>query len=287
MYLDFFSLSQLPFQLTPDTHFFYMSSQHEEVIDSLAYGIDQRLGFLVHTGEVGTGKTTTIRALLNRLPSTMETALIFNPLMSMEELLETIATDFGVPIVQRSLRGLLEALHQFLLQVNTQGRNAVVIIDEAQHLSFETMEMIRLLSNLETESSKLLQIVLAGQPELDHQLSQEAMRQVQQRIQMRFRLTPFTPVQVKDYINWRIRHAGIKACIVFEEKAYKRIHEYTGGIPRVINNLCDKCLMAAYVYDTHVVTKDIVGMAYLEMVGGGDPSARLSSVWRRLKFWAA
>ena len=239
MYLDFFSLSQLPFQLTPDTHFFYMSSQHEEVIDSLAYGIDQRLGFMVLTGEVGTGKTTTIRALLNRLPSTMETALIFNPLMSMEELLETIATDFGVPIVQRSLRGLLEALHQFLLQVNTQGRNAVVIIDEAQHLSFETMEMIRLLSNLETESSKLLQIVLAGQPELDHQLSQEAMRQVQQRIQMRFRLTPFTPVQVKDYINWRIRHAGIKACIVFEEKAYKRIHEYTGGIPRVINNLCD------------------------------------------------
>jgi general secretion pathway protein A len=286
MYLDFFSLSERPFDLTPNTRFFYLSSQHEEAVESLKYGIENRLGFMILTGEVGTGKTTTLRSLLRSLPKTVETALIFNPLMSKEELLEAIIADFGIPKKKSTSRQLLDVLYKFLLEANQKGKNAVVMIDEAQLLSFEAMEMVRLLSNLETEDRKLLQIVLSGQPELEAKLEEQELRQLRQRVQLHLRLKPLDYGQVKEYINWRIEKSSSKACLVIEEAAYHQIYKSSRGIPRIINNLSDKCLMAAYVRETRVITSEIVQTASMDM-GIYHSTAKVTALLKRLKFWAA
>lgn len=270
MYLDFFSFSARPFDVIPDTRFLYLSSQHEEAIETLSYGIRERRGFMLLTGEVGTGKTTSIRELLNRLDSSVETSLILNPLLSVEDLLRAINKDFGLPVPQgTSVYQEIESLNAFLLTIDQKGRNGVVIIDEAQDLSLEALEMVRLLSNLETETHKLLQLILAGQPELDMRMEGQNLRQLRQRVQVNYRLVPLNPEETKAYILHRIRCASPKCCLVFQPDSLELIYRYTGGIPRLINSLCDLTLMAAFTKETHLITRKLVKLAFQEL---GDKS---------------
>ena len=283
MYLDFFSFAEKPFDITPNTRFFYFSPQHEEAIETLLYGIHERRGFMVLTGEVGTGKTTSIRALLNRLGDEVETALIVNPLLSTLQLLKTINQDFGTVSKGNSIQGEIESLNDYLLESAKQGRNAVVIIDEAQDLSLEALEMIRLLSNLETETHKLLQLILVGQPELDDKLNQEELRQLCQRIQIRHTLHPLNLEETQRYVLYRINQAAPKCCLAIQPSAFKKIHDYSGGIPRLINSIGDLVLMAAYVGETHVITSKIVEIAAKEMgdQSGSHPFSLLKRLGQR------
>lgn len=271
MYLDFFSFAEKPFDITPDTRFLYRSAQYEEVLGTLLYGIRERRGFIMVTGEVGTGKTTTLRALMNRLEAErtaypVETSLVINPLLSTLDLIKSINQDFGIEGVRGdSLQDQISALNSFLLARKREGRNAVVIIDEAQDLSMDSLEMIRLLSNLETETHKLLQLILVGQPELDDKLAQPALRQLRQRVQIRYRLAPLDAVETSRYIIHRLNAATPKCCLVFQPSALKKMHELTGGVPRLINTLGELVLMAAYIGETHVITNRVVKRAYGEM----------------------
>ena len=281
LYLDFFSFSERPFDVTPDTRFLYLSPQHEEAIETLLYCVRERRGFLLLTGEVGTGKTTSVREFLNRLDPAVESSLIINPLLSTLDLLRAINKDFGLAADRNdSIQSQIELLNEFLLLCDQEGRSAVVIIDEAQDLSLEALEMVRLLSNLETESHKLLQLILVGQPELEEKLMEPSLRQLRQRIQLRYSLHPFTYPETRAYILHRIKRAALKSCLVFQPTALKRIHYYTGGVPRLINTLCDLTLLAAFTHETHVITKKVVEVAFEEM---GDKSwSRSSAGWRLL-----
>ena len=264
MYETFFGLSEKPFNVTPDTHYLYPSPQHEGVINTLLYGIRERKGFLLLVGEVGTGKTTSLRALLNRLGSEVQTSLILNPLISTVELIKCINTDFGCEMGGETVKEQLDALNSFVLENNRQGRNAVVIIDEAQNLSEEALEMTRLLSNLETETSKLLQIILVGQPELEEKLSQKSLRQLSQRIQIFCRLTPLDFPQTESYLKYRLGRAGPHPAIAFEKSAVKELHKISGGIPRIINTVCELALLAAFSRDTRVITRPLIRAAARE-----------------------
>lgn len=265
MYLDFFSFAERPFDITPDTRFLYLSPKHHEAIETLLYGIRERRGFILLTGEVGTGKTTSIREVLNRLDGQVESALIINPLLSNAELLGEINRDFGLEVSGTSVQEQVQALNRFLLQNDRKGRSAVVILDEAQDLSPEALEMVRLLSNLETETRKLLQLVLVGQPELETKLTSPSLRQLRQRIQLKFQLGPLSPEETKAYILHRVKRASPQCCLVFQPSALHRIYEWAGGIPRLINTLCDLTLLAAYTRETHVITKKIVDLAHRDL----------------------
>lgn len=264
MYENFFGLAEKPFNVTPDTHFLYPSPQHEGVIHTLHYGIRERKGFLMLVGEVGTGKTTSIRALLNRLGEDVQTSLILNPLISTVELIRCINRDFGCETTGNTVKDQLDALNYFVLENHKEGRNAIVIIDEAQNLSQEALEMTRLLSNLETESHKLMQIILVGQPELEEKLAEKSLRQLAQRIQIYCKLHPLDGVETENYIRYRIGRAGPQPTIAFERAAVKEIQKISGGIPRIINTLCELSLLAAYSQETRVITKSLVRTAAKE-----------------------
>lgn len=264
MYQTFFGLAEKPFNVTPDTHYLYPSAQHEGVIQTLLFGIKEKKGFLLLTGEVGTGKTTSLRALLNRLGAEVQTSLILNPLVSTVELLKCINRDFGCETEKESVKEQVDALNAFLLANDEAGKNAVVIIDEAQNLSQEALEMTRLLSNLETETHKLLQIILVGQPELEEKLSQKSLRQLAQRIQIYCRLEPLDGPEMESYIQYRIGQAGVSPMIAFEKAAMKELHKISRGIPRVINTLCELALLAAFAKDTRVITKPLIREAAKE-----------------------
>lgn len=264
MYENYFGLVEKPFNVTPDTHYLFSSPQHEGAIQTLLYGIRERKGFLILTGEVGTGKTTSLRALFNRLGSDLVSSLILNPLISTVELVKCINKDFGCENASTSLQEQLSALNEFLIRNNGEGKNAVVIIDEAQNLSDEALEMTRLLSNLETETHKLLQIILVGQPELDDKLSQKSLRQLAQRVQIYCRLNPLDGPQTEDYILHRLRKAGNHPTIAFEKAAIREIYRQSQGIPRMINTLCELSLLAAYGRETRVITKGLVREAARE-----------------------
>lgn len=264
MYENFFGLFEKPFSVTPNTKYLYQSPQHEGVIATLAYGIHEKKGFMVLVGEVGTGKTTSIRALLNRMGDDVQTSLIINPLVSTVELVRSINKDFGCETVGHSVKDQLDALNYFVLENYKEGRNSVVIIDEAQNLSMEALEMTRLLSNLETETSKLLQIILVGQPELDEKLSQKSMRQLAQRIQVYCQLQPLDGPQTERYVQHRIARAGNNPVLAFEKAAVREIYRFSGGIPRLINTLCEMSLLAAYSQETRVVTRHLVQQAAKE-----------------------
>ena len=282
MYLDFFSFAEKPFDITPDTRFLYLSPKHEEVIETLLYGIQERRGFMLLTGEVGTGKTTSMRALMNRIGPDVETALIVNPLLSTVELLKTINKDFGFDAAScgDSVQSQIELLNDSLLKNAEQGRNAVVIIDEAQDLSLEALEMTRLLSNLETETHKLIQIILVGQPELEEKMNRPELRQLRQRIQVKHSLKPLNREETKNYVLFRLNRAAPKCCLVFQSSALHRIHDHTAGIPRLVNTLCELTLLAAYTIETHIITKKIVDLAFEEM---GDKSwSRPLSFWKKM-----
>jgi general secretion pathway protein A len=278
VYLSYFNLEKEPFSSTPDPHFFFFSRQHEEAIESIVYGIKERKGFIALTGEIGTGKTTVCRTMLNRLEPNDEVAVILNPLVSVPGLIKAINRDFGMEITGESIEGQLEALNTFLLDKNRQGHNAVVLIDEAQNLSEEALEMIRLLSNLETDNQKLLQIVLVGQPELETTLRRPSMRQLSQRIHVWHTLNPLNHKDTNKYIQHRLKKAGGENKVDFETKSMKSIYQHTLGYPRMINITCDRALLSAFSKRSRSITKKIVKSAVFEL-SHGHP---IKPWWKRI-----
>ena len=277
MYLQYFSLKEEPFNMTPDPRFLFFSNQHEAAIESLLYGIRQRKGFLTLTGEIGTGKTTLCRELINRLDPQTQIAAILNPLLSVPGLLKAINQDFDNPVEGEAAETQLDGLNHFLLSGVEKGRNAVVLIDEAQNLSVEALEMTRLLSNLETDKQKLLQIILVGQPELEKKLKNPHLRQRAQRINIRYHLRQLNMEETREYIFHRLLVAGGEGQLHFEEKAIKGIFRYSEGYPRLINILCDRSLLAAYAAKTRIIHLPIVKEALRDVNGYFQPSW-----WRRL-----
>ena len=264
MYNEFYNLTEPPFNVTPDPRFLYMTEQHTTALNHLLYGIHQSKGFVMLTGEVGTGKTTLSRMLLRSLEDRYHTALVLNPMLSETQLLRAIVAEFGIEAKCRDRFSALNVLNGFLLGLNSAGREAVLIIDEAQDLTTSLLEMARLLSNLETESHKLLQIVLAGQPELRLKLRAPALRQLDQRIGVRYHLRAMDLTETGRYIRHRLDIAG-GTDVVFTEDAVTEIYRHSAGTPRVINNLCDKALLAGFVRQERHIDHSLVEAAIREM----------------------
>lgn len=267
MYLNFFHLKEEPFNMTPDPHFFFLSKQHEAALESLVYGIKQGKGFLSLTGEVGTGKSTLCRKLIKRMEGEADFAAILNPLLSVVGLLKEINKDFGNPIRYDAIEKQIEALNNFLIQRTDSGRQAVVLVDEAQNLSVEALEMLRLLSNLETDKKKLLQIILVGQPELEATLQDYRLRQLSQRINIRRRVGPLDFKETKEYIFYRLVRAGGEGQLGFDKKALKKVYSYSKGYPRLVNSVCDRTLLAAYARRKRVISKKFVKEAIRDVNG--------------------
>ena len=310
MYLDFFGLNEKPFSLTPDPRFLYLSESHRQALDHLIYGVQEHEGFILIVGDIGTGKTTICRELLEKLDKRVASALILNPMLSEQELLEAIVQDFDIRLevtgqedetaqqsrkvfesldsetqsalelnpmmpgervlenilgkmeperpAQLSKKGLIDQLNAHLLKLAEKGGNAVLIIDEAQNLSPQVLEQIRILSNLETTKQKLLQIVLVGQLELKRMLEQPELRQLNQRISIRYRLKPLTYEETKRYMEHRLFVAGSNSSVTFTDHACRNIYDYSKGVPRLINLICERCLLAAYVDQVRKVDSDMV-----------------------------
>ena len=265
MYLDYYGLEEPPFNITPDPRFLFFSAQHREAFDHLLYGIENRKGFIELTGEVGLGKTTLCRAVLTNLPKKVHTAMVLNPILSGTQLLRAILKDFGFHVVGRDRLFYIEQLNAFLLGQMQDGYNVAVIIDEAQDLTPEVMEQVRLLSNLETDQHKLMQIVLAGQPELHKRLDNHELRQLKQRIMIRCRLLPLTGDETGQYIAHRLKVAGAKHEVGFDQEAVELIYGYTKGIPRVINAFCDRVMIAGYVAGKRMISASEVRNALSDM----------------------
>lgn len=267
MYLDYYNLKEFPFNITPDPKFLYFTGHHREAFDHLVYGITQRKGFIQLTGEVGSGKTTLCRAVLNHLAQQVETALILNPSLDYVQLLRAILHDFGVKDPGHDQLDCIETLNRYLLKKRRQNQIVAVLIDEAQDLSPDMMEQVRLLSNLETDQHKLLQIVMCGQPELQERLDSRELRQLRQRITVRYHLSPLSRVETESYIDYRLTVAGSDGRIRFDAGAIRAVHRYTGGCPRMINNLCDNALLAGYVEDTWSINARCVKKAHRQLGG--------------------
>lgn len=254
MYEVHFGLTEKPFSLTPNPRFLYLSRTHQEALAHLRYGLGNRIGFIAVTGEVGTGKTTILRQLFGQLDETrFRLAMIFNPCLSAMELLRNVNREFGLPARKRSNLALVEELNRFLLGENHAGRIPVLVIDEAQNLDADVLEQIRLLSNLETDSDKLIQIVLVGQPELDELLDRPDLRQLAQRIAVRCRLDPLDQQETCGYVSHRLQVAGVFGDL-FDVKALAAVFRWSGGVPRLINVLCDRSLLCAYAGGRHRVS---------------------------------
>jgi len=277
MYTSFYAFKQKPFSITPNPEFLFLSQTHKEVFAHLLFGIQNRVGFIEVTGEVGTGKTTVLRTLLNQLgEDSYRLAFIFNPCLSALELLQAINREFGVTATASSRAELQAALNDFLLRENRAGRTVVLVIDEAQNLQPEVLEEIRLLSNLETETDKLIQIVLVGQPELAAMLEQPNLRQLSQRITVRYNLQPMDFADSRDYINHRLRIAGHQDEPVFAPAAIKEIFSYSRGYPRLINVLCDRSLLVGYAQDRKKIGPSEVKTAISEL-GREAPKVKRSA----------
>lgn len=259
MYNAFFGFSESPFNLSPDPAFFYRSEQHEEALANLVYGVQGRKGFIVLSGEVGTGKTTMLECLRDYLESqAIEFAFIFNSRINTEQFFEMIAYDLDLPCARSSKTEVLFALNQLLVEQAQDGRTVVLIVDEAHNLEWEVLEEIRLLGNLENRQGKLLQIVLAGQPELDRKLDAPNLRQLKQRIVLRCNLQPFTLRDAVEYIESRLERAGVPDQRIFSEELMAEIHLRAQGIPRIINAICDNMLLSAFAEETKVCTLDML-----------------------------
>lgn len=267
MFEGFFGLSENPFNLTPDPKFLYLSDVHKEALSHLQYGIEQRKGFVLITGEVGTGKTTICRSLLSMLSKKTRTALVLNPSLSAIELLQTINQDFGIDSSSDSKKFLLDKLYDFLIDVFVRGENAALIIDECQNLTPEVLEQIRLLSNLETEKEKLLQIILIGQPELARMLQEPGLRQINDRIVLRYHIWPLSHADTKSYLRHRMEVAGAYTADVFTPMAIREIYRYSQGLPRKMNALAERGLLIAYLRGKRKVTMGIVSAAIRELKG--------------------
>jgi len=274
MYCSFFGLQEKPFSVTPDPRFLFLSKSHQEALGHLLYGIEERKGFIEITGEVGTGKTILCRALLEQLGQHVRTALILNSFLSEIELLRSINEDFGISAAGTTKKELIDELNQFLIRGFTEGQNAVLIIDESQNLAPPVLEQIRMLSNLEMDRGKLLQIILVGQPELRSHLERPDLRQLNQRIAVRYHIRPLDRKGTEDYINHRLLVAGSHGGISFSRGGLHRIYRECGGIPRKINLLCDRALLTAYVLATKVIDGRIIRQASAELEGGQLESKR-------------
>jgi general secretion pathway protein A len=274
MYTSFFGLQEKPFAITPDPRYLYLSERHAEALAHLMYGINEAGGFIQLTGEVGTGKTTVIRSLLEQLPGHADVALILNPRVTPAEFLLTICEELHVPVPESgrgSTKTLMDLLGRHLLETHARGRRVVLIVDEAQNLSTETLEQVRLLTNLETATTKLLQIILIGQPELRTLLDQPDLRQLAQRITGRYHLNPLSAEETAGYVKHRMRVAGATA-EVFTPAALREIHRLSGGIPRVINVICDRALLGAFTQEDHRAGAGLVRQAASEVYGRPVPA---------------
>lgn len=267
MYREYFGLKEKPFNITADPAFLFYSHRHKEAFSHLVYGIKERKGFLEITGEIGAGKTTLCKALLNSLDSNVKSALILNPDLTKHQLLKTIVQDLGIDIEKDKGKSLISKLNDFLIQQLSVGGNVVLIIDEAQNLKNSLLEQIRLLSNLETEKEKLLQIVLVGQPELRDKLNSPKLKQLRQRIAVRYHIRPLDENEVDKYIWHRLFIAGSDGTIKFEKEAIGEIYQYTQGIPRLINVLCDKALLAAFASETKKISQKLIKLCIQELEG--------------------
>jgi len=266
MYAAFYGLREPPFNITPDPRFLFFGDRHREAYDHLYFGIKERKGFIQITGEVGAGKTTLCRALLAQLGPAYRTALILNPVLTGSQMLRAILTEFGLkPPRDRGL--MLEALNRYLLEQAAAGHEVVLLIDEAQDLSDELLEQLRLLSNLETDERKLLQIVLIGQPELRQALDRPGLRQLRQRITVRYHLGPLSYEETARYIAHRLHVAGANARPTFTRWALRGVHRYAGGVPRLVNAVCDKTLLAGYVESEDLLRARHVRRAVRELEG--------------------
>ena len=267
MYLAHYGLAEPAYSITPDPRFVFLSERHRDALAHLLYGIGQGggSGFVQLTGEVGTGKTTLCRLLLEQLPPNTRVALILNPMLSPVELLEAIAKELHIPLRGKlgHQKRLIDALNVYLLQAYAEGLRVVLIIDEAQNLSTAALEQVRLLTNLETATQKLLQIVLLGQPELRAQLARRELRQLSQRITARFHLTPLSAQESRTYLEHRYAIAG-GAEFPFDESAVRRLHRYAGGVPRLLNIIAERSLMAGYVHGSRRITPVLVSEAARE-----------------------
>jgi general secretion pathway protein A len=282
MYKKFFGLKQEPFSIAPDPHYLFMSERHREALAHLLYGVKGGGGFVLLTGEIGAGKTTVCRCFLEQVPRRTNVAYIFNPRQTAEELLESIIEEFripreAVPTRAPTARDHVAALNEFLLRTHGVGQNNVLIIDEAQSLSAEVLEQLRLLTNLETNERKLLQIILIGQPELRDMLSRPELEQLAQRVIARYHLDALTARETRQYIQHRLGVAGLRGALPFDAASMQRIHAVAGGVPRRINLLCDRALLGAYAGGQPQVTVDIVDKAAAEVKGELPPQLRNSA----------
>ncbi|NMH65752.1 ExeA family protein [Shewanella salipaludis] len=277
MYKAFYGLNDNPFSIAPNPHYLFLSDRHREALAHLTYGLGETGGFVLLTGEVGTGKTTVSRCLLGQLPANTDTAFILNPSMTELELLATLCDELHIAYGESpTLKQLTDRLSSYLLANHEHGRNTVLIIDEAQHLRPEVLEQLRLLTNLETDTKKLLQVILIGQPELQQLLRRQELRQLAQRITARYHLLPLSEEEIGLYVQHRLQVAG-RFEPLFHRKAIKALHKYSGGIPRLTNLLCERALMAGYGQSRLPIDSKMVTAAATEVLGLEPP--RRSYLW--------
>ncbi len=267
MYQQYFGLAEAPFSIAPDPRYLYLSQRHQEALAHLLYGVGGNGGFVLLTGEVGAGKTTVCRCLLQQIPASCDVAYIFNPKLTVEELLSTICVEFGIayPPGNTSIKVFVDCINTYLLGAHAKGRHTVLIIDEAQNLSTDVLEQMRLLTNLETDQRKLLQIILLGQPELAAMLERPEMRQLSQRIVARYHLGPLTKPEVAAYVRHRLEVSGARRPL-FPASLMGRLYRLSGGVPRVINVLCDRSLLGAYVEGKERIDRATLGKAAREVL---------------------
>lgn len=288
MYLQHFGLIRAPFEMTPDPAFLYLGEAHQEGLATLVYGVRARKGFVMLTGEVGTGKTTLLHALLSQLDPNTQAAFVFNPRLEALDFFRLLFDEFDIETKCATKAEYLIALNKFLIERLERDHPTLLIVDEAQNLSSDMLEEIRLLSNLETPSSKLIQIMLVGQPELEEKLARQELRQLRQRIVLRFRLRPFEQDETEQYVEERLRLAGYTGKGLFKRGALRRLHSVTGGIPRLLNVVCDGSLLLAYSRGQALIDVDAVdevardlGLIAADEQGGTSGPARRKGTWRR------
>ncbi|MCE3261751.1 MAG: family ATPase [Pseudoduganella sp.] len=282
MYTQYFNLKQQPFSIAPDPRYLFMSERHREALAHLLYGVGSGGGFVLLTGEIGAGKTTVCRCFMEQIPADCRLAYIFNPKLTVEELLQSVCDEFGVAPQDgaRSVKGYVDALNAYLLQSHAAGLNNVLVIDEAQNLSADVLEQLRLLTNLETSERKLLQIILIGQPELRGMLARPELEQLAQRVIARYHLGPLSEAEVGSYIQHRLAVAGAGAVELFPRTLLRRVHQLSKGVPRRINLLCDRALLGAYVENRPQVNATILRRAAEEVFAGEARAAGGARPWR-------